>query len=393
MKGFWTIILIGVGLRVLFNNLIDSPDAVSFVIWAKYLTEHNISDLYQNLPAGYLPYPPLYYFVLTPLGHLMKIFNIFDKTWLALLVVKFPVFLADILAAFLIYRFTRSYIAKKGALIASAFYFLNPAVIFNTSVWGQIDSVVTALSLASIYLIIAKKYFWGFFAFVAGSLIKLQTLAILPLAAFFALSMRSLTKLIGYGLILAMIAVLPFLSLILDKGLRWNLAYFSNLPNQYPYTSIYSYNIFAPVGFLVSDSNTFLGLISYKFLGLFLYFLIAIFVIVPLLKKKLDPKALMFAAFLLFFDFALFSTRIHSRYLIYTLGFFAPFFVKYPKLGLALTALVIANLLLPLHEKELTVIVEFLNKREIIWVFVTFGLVLFITMYRTYLRLLKSKSP
>ena len=102
-----------------------------------------------------------------------------------------------------------------------------------------------------------------------------------------------------------------------------------------------------------------------------------------------QPEIFLMIGLILFYSFYFFSTRIHSRYLIYTLGLVAPLFVKMPKTALILNLLVISNLILPggaLIPRELD---EILNYKQIVILFVVFGLVLFIRLMIFYKALLK----
>src|SRR3989344_3731002 len=103
------ILVLGLVVRIVLNNLIYSPDAESFIIWARYLADGNsISRLYETLPGNFLPYPPVYYYLLKIIGEMASIFNIWQSLWLSYLIVKLPVFIADVTIAVIIYLMTRS---------------------------------------------------------------------------------------------------------------------------------------------------------------------------------------------------------------------------------------------------------------------------------------------
>ena len=125
---FWIIIIVGIVFRIALNGINYSSDAESFIIWAHYLTQHRLSDLYIFLPSGYLPYPPFYYYILWILGQIMNIFNIWSNHWLSLLIVKMPVFASDIGITVIVYKLSKKWYSDKAGLINATFYFLNPAV-------------------------------------------------------------------------------------------------------------------------------------------------------------------------------------------------------------------------------------------------------------------------
>ena len=386
------ILILGIFLRIILNNFEPSPDALSFVIWAKYLTTHRLADLYEYLPDGYLAYPPLYYYVLMVLGRIMNIFNVWQNTWLSLLIVKIPVFAADVGSTLIIFKLTKTLTKGSHALIAAGFYFLNPAIIYVTSVWGQIDSIIIFLGLLVVGLLANKRLLLAWITFVMGLLVKLQMLAVLPLllVSIFPLNIHKLFK---YLVILMPISLVPFLPLIFSKGLVWTGKYFAIMPNQYPYTSVYAYNLWAPWGFIVSDKLKLFGFFEIRILGILLFILAAVVVCWPWLHRKMRPvEAYIYAAFLLWFAFAFFPSRIHSRYLIYSLGLFAPFFPRFPMYGILLTFLMCINLLLPSNNMLFSVTVKYLNQPANILLFTGFAATLWINGLRIYFRMFRSQG-
>ncbi|KKS86293.1 MAG: hypothetical protein UV59_C0001G0016 [Candidatus Gottesmanbacteria bacterium GW2011_GWA1_43_11] len=382
------VIFVGMGLRIILNTAVESFDFYAFVMWAKYLSTHSVTDVFEFLPEGYTPYPPLYYYVLMLLGHLISLLNLWDNTWLTYLIIRTPVFLADIGVCLLVYRLTKKYVSPKAAIPASIFYFLHPVIVYNTSVWGQIDSVVTLLGLLSIAFFISHRYFRAILIYTLGVLTKLQILALLPIIGFLSLVSGSGRRLFKYALILVPVVAAPFVPIVLSKGIKWTWDYFFTIPNWYAYTSVYTYNLWAPFGFIVSDNTKLLNVIEYKYIGILLFWFVALLILQPLfIKKNRTPLVLLFAAFLLWYDFSFFATRIHSRYLIYSFGFFAPFVTRFPLTGLLLSFLMVLNLLLPLQVDVLRPVTEFLNKPAVIILFVIFAFGLFIISFKRYRQL------
>ncbi len=384
-RKLFVILIVGFVIRVMANNIEYSPDALSFTIWAKYLTQNSISDLYKYLPSGYLPYPPLYYYILLPFGYLMSFWGLGIDSWLALLLVKIPAMFSDLAVAIGVYFITTKWFTRSFGLIASAFYLLNPVTVYNTSVWGQIDAVIIFLGWLCVDAFAQKRLFRGWFWFILGSLIKLQMLALLPLALILTVKRLSVRMFIKYIFILGVLAFIPFLPLLITEDIVSTIVYFVNLPNQYPYTSIFAYNIWAPLGFLVSDKLRLFGLAEVRLVGIMLFWSVSICILYPFINaNKISHKKLFFAAFLLWFAFALFPTRIHSRYLIYTFGFIAPFVGRLPKFAASLTFLMIANFLLPNKNIFLSPLVGLLNTSVVTIGMVLFALSLFIIGCKYY---------
>jgi len=387
-KSLVLIIITGLFMRVILNNIVDSNDAQSFVIWANFLSQNSVGKLYETLPGNYLPYPPTYYYVLKPIGFILNFFK--NSEWISQLIVKLPVFASEVISTLIIYKFTRKLISRKGATISAAFFFLHPAIIYNTSIWGQIDSIIIMSSLAFVFFATLGKEVLALTIYLISVTIKLQALAILPLVAVWSLMSIKILRLRNYSIILILLGSLIFLPLFITKGIQWSSRYLYSLPHQYPYTSIYAYNLWAFSGFLTLDKTKFLELIPYRFLGLTAYWIIAALIILPFLKNKnRKPKIILFAAFLLFFDFAFFSTRIHSRYLIYSLPFASVFVSQFPLEIIALSFLIILNLMLPMPYEATKSLVLFLNQKTSIILFSLFGLFLFFVFMNKYRKLIQ----
>src|SRR3990167_5761050 len=206
---FILVLIFGLGARIALNDIIYSKDAESFVFWGKYLQNHSISGLYEFLPGGFTPLPPLYYYVARFLGEIVSFLNLWQNEWATYLIFKIPPYLAETLIAVLIYWFVAKFLNKKWATASAGFYFLHPAIIYNTAVFGQIDSFVVALTFIAVMLLITKKYVMALFFYTFGVLSKLQDLAILPLVAIFSLINTPVKKLVIVSIVILSIAIVP----------------------------------------------------------------------------------------------------------------------------------------------------------------------------------------
>ncbi len=91
-----------------------------------------------------------------------------------------PAIVADFALAILVYAFVRRSSRPEMAFIAMLMVALNPAMLFDTVVWGQSDSVMTFVTLLSIVAILGEQYeiAWGLAAIAV--LVKPQGLMMLP---------------------------------------------------------------------------------------------------------------------------------------------------------------------------------------------------------------------
>lgn len=88
--------------------------------------------------------------------------------------------LFDALSAFIIFHIARMrYDDDTPYFIASGFFIL-PTILFNSSGWGQIDSLYTSFLLACAYLLLKEKPFWALAAFGMAFSFKSQSIFLLP---------------------------------------------------------------------------------------------------------------------------------------------------------------------------------------------------------------------
>ena len=128
-------------------------DVGTFESWALTLAEHPMREFYDK--AGFADYPPGYFFVLWGVGHAYK-FLVHDDPGYGMLkiFVKLPAILMDLVDGYLIFAIVRRFASVAWAFVAMAFFVFNPAVIFISAYWGQVDSVAAGMTLASLLLIV-----------------------------------------------------------------------------------------------------------------------------------------------------------------------------------------------------------------------------------------------
>lgn len=171
------LLVIGFIIRVLCASMYrgHETDMGCFTGWSRQLYGNGLRSFY--LSDSFHDYPPGYVYVMYILGAVKDIFNIVGKgEWV---LIKMPSILADLGIGYFIYNVARKIHGNKNAAMISAFFVINPVVILNSCLWGQVDSVLTLFCLMAVYFAAEKKFLASFFAFAAAFLIK-------PQAAFFA---------------------------------------------------------------------------------------------------------------------------------------------------------------------------------------------------------------
>src|SRR5690606_28345956 len=89
------------------------------------------------------------------------------------------IFFETIFSLILYTYITKLYDSKTGRL-AFAFYFLNPAVIYVSAYYGQVDAIFTGLIFVSILLLVEQRIYLSGFMIGLALLCKLQTLPFIP---------------------------------------------------------------------------------------------------------------------------------------------------------------------------------------------------------------------
>jgi Gpi18-like mannosyltransferase len=318
-------------------------DLNTFAYWFNTAAEHGPRVFYNVVfeAAGWIDYPPLNVYFFWGFGSLAKALSL-SGTPSMFYIIKLLPNLFDTATAFLIYVFVRKRLDFKAAMLATALYAFNPAVVFNAAVWGQFDAIYTFFLVLSLMLALASKPELSAVTFTLGILTKPQSIALLPLIAFLILKKyglrRFLTSLIA-GAATIFLVILPF---------EWSnpTTFLSNIYfgayGGYAVTSVNAFNTWALVGLWVPDGNLFI-------LGWILFGGLAAFILYVLYKRFNASGELLvfFSAFVLFFGFFMLPTRIHERYLFPAISMLAlmfPFIKKTRPLYAVLTTTLLVNI-------------------------------------------------
>lgn len=317
----------------LYKNGTYSLDVNTFISWSDTLFAKGFRDFYANAWCDYLPG---YLYVLWFLGWLKN--NISFDT---LLIYKFPAIVADVVTGFIIFKIVSNLKNSRWGLIASSLYLFNPAILSNSTLWGQVDSVTALFSLLSVWLVNINPLL-SLISLSLGTLIKPQAGFVAPVILITMLKNRwGFKKIAIYALASFLIFVLGFIPFS-DKNL-FPFIYERIISsfNQYPYTSVNAFNFWGFWGFWNSDKET----VPLNLVGFMLSLVFVLFSVVKLANKK-NSKYLLTS--IIFSTTFLFMTRMHERHL---LPLFAPLVISaflvnikllIPYFGLSLTY--VANL-------------------------------------------------
>jgi Gpi18-like mannosyltransferase len=288
-------------------------DISLFKIWSRGVHLTGFSNFYHDVRSDY---PPFYIYILWVVGAFYKIFvsssfNLDSPIFTVLL--KMPAIIADIVTALLIFRIVKKHSDFKIAYLSMIAYAFNPAIIYDSAIWGQVDSIYTLFLIMAIMFFVSDKPVLAGSSFAIAVLTKAQSLVLLPLLLFIMLKKYSLltfAKVLAVSFTVFLAIALPFY--INTSFFELFKLYFSSYV-QYPYSSLNAFNIWAFAGLFQPD-NTRLFFIEYRTWGFILFILFFIYVAFIILKSK-DDKLIYLASAMLFFGFFMLFTRIHERYL------------------------------------------------------------------------------
>jgi len=355
------LIVCGFIARLIFiGNEGFKTDINTYTAWALGLSTHGFATFYNAV--GFADYPPGYFYILAAVGRIWQLFFAAHDPNYAILhdLVKLPAILADLGVGALLYATVRRFASAYVALSAAALYLLNPATIYISAIWGQVDSISGGLALLAVYALLRSddSKWWivfGWLAFAYSLLIKPQAAVLLPLFLAFAFAdpARRRARLgataigVAAALLLALLLTEPFHPGNPVATIGWLLERYAYGSNVYPYNSVNAFNLWALRGTLwVPDSQYILLLPQYVW-GLLLVLSALVLVVWRYLQDR-TPQALLEGCAIATIAFFVLATRMHERYLFNGLLFTIaciPFAQRYLWGAVALSGVLFANLL------------------------------------------------
>ncbi|HLN88599.1 MAG TPA: glycosyltransferase 87 family protein [Candidatus Binatia bacterium] len=330
------VIAVSVVVRVLLFPLKGYPiDTGDFTSWFNTAAQSGIRPFYSL--AGFADYPPFNVYIFWAFGSLANALNVSMTT-----MVKIVPNLFDLATGFLIYIFVRRQTTFKIAILSTALYVFNPAVIYNAAVWGQYDAVYTFFLVLSLLLALKNKPELSAVTFALGILTKPQGIALAPLIILLIYKKDGLKRLLTSVLAFAATVFLVILPFEWSNPVTFLSGIYFGAYGGYAFASINAFNLWGLLGLLwVPDGSLFI-------VGWILFGLAAIFALYVLHKRfKFSGDYLaIFASFMLLFSFFMLPTRIHERYMfpvMATLALMFPLLKKTRILYIGLTATLFVN--------------------------------------------------
>lgn len=259
---FAILVLIGLIVRFTLCAVLKghATDMLCWQGWGSRVASGGPAAFYVD---NWCDYPPGYMLVC---ALLYRIASVIPEGPAHLFVYMTPAFLCDVLSGFLILnRAKRFSLGDKPALLLAGLIVLNPAAVYLSGAWGQIDSILTVLLIGT-FLTLNMSREKPYYRLLAGLLyglaivMKWQALIFGPVLALmyvmtgvdqFGTKKFSAHVLWSVAAVLGAVSVLLFFSLLFrgeGMSLLWMIERFKSASGGYDYASIEAYNYMTLLG-------------------------------------------------------------------------------------------------------------------------------------------------
>ena len=349
-------------------------DVGDFTAWAQRLAGGGPAAFYA--PDYFSDYPPGYLYVLWLLGSIGSLVGGLVGTNITGGLVKIPAILADAGVAALLFTLSRRFLdgrigGRSGetiGLVAAIVYLFNPGTIFDSAVWGQVDSVGALVILGTLYVLARGWTEAAAIGAVLALLVKFQFGFLLPIVLVVGLKrhvfgrssdpeldgrrdpLRVLTSLAA-GVGSLVLLILPFRLAVWAPGdVTHSLIHkFIDAANTYHGLSINAFNLWrnpwSGLGDALQwgcDTNGVTGctgasdgiafvvgstIVSWQLVGVVLFAAVALVALWQVARRD-DLVGLLLGTLLLAVAFFALPTRVHERYLFPALALAAPLVLR-----------------------------------------------------------------
>jgi Gpi18-like mannosyltransferase len=261
--------------------------------------------------------------VLYAVGFLQSIFNIDPNSALFTLMVKLPAIIAEVVLALIVCRIAIKEMGRTFGLLCGALVLFNPAMYFNSSVWGQVEAVLILFAVLCLYYLRKENYWLGALFFALALLLKPQAIMLAPvvgLAYIYALfkkgrTERAILQMIGGAAIVAVVfaaGVIPFTG---TQSPDWVLHKYIGVIEEYQFASVNAFNLYGLLGANWVEADKTLLFMPYEYWGLMFIVLICITVAILQWRSRAQRAIFDVAGFLIISVYML-SHAMHERYML-----------------------------------------------------------------------------
>lgn len=305
------------------NNIYHKTDITCFKAWADMAFKDGLNNFYTS--DAFTDYPPGYIYVLYLIGALRYAFNLAYDSTLYTVIIKLPAIICDLITGFVLYKLLVKRTNSKIACSLSFLYLFNPAIIINSAVWGQVDSIYTLFVVAFIYFISEKKLLHACIFYTIGFLIKPQTVIFTPILLVYLYqilfmgpilseSRKESIKQIAISIVICVILLfVSFIPFTQNFDFMPIIKQYIATLSSYPYASVNAYNFFALFGGIWRDVNQTFLLLPYSVWSNIVIVLIVFVCVYFFIRRGGNVNLFMLGAFIITMMFT-FAAKMHERY-------------------------------------------------------------------------------
>lgn len=307
-------------------------DQMIFSSWMRDLQQFGLAGTYS---MNHVDYPPVFLMILEVYGKITQTIGVNvvpGGLW-----IKIPGIAISGLAMMAFFLLVRNGTSNGGANAASArwqalilaVFCLNPAILFDTAVWGQVDILDGTLVLTAVAAYTLRSKVSGA-AFSVALLSKFQSIVVFPVLALEVLRdgihRRNFRRSLGFVVWMAIPWIVVGVILALHGAFTTMIykAYIATT-GEYPYLSMNAMNIWYYLFGIsphTSDTSTLILGIRYKWIGLGLLCAATLYVLFYLWRSQRPRgEVLLKASAVISFAFFMLPTEIHERYILMALIF------------------------------------------------------------------------
>ena len=294
-------------------------DIACFAAWADRIFTVGPGAFYST--ETFTDYPPGFMYILYIIGALRSLLQIPYYSDLHIMLLKLPAILCDMACGYLLYKEAtkRLHFSEIQSVCAACAYLFQPAIILNSSCWGQVDSVHTLVVILMCLFLMDGKMLPAYAIYSIGVLLKPQTLIFTPVLLVGILDHIFLQdfswRKFFYNLCGGLAVICGMLLLCVPFGLDAATSQYTSTLGSYEYAAVNAYNFWGLLGMnWVSQDNVFLFL-PCRTWGFIAIVLIVLFTFLIALRCRKEPSRYFCLGAFIILTMFLFSVRMHERYL------------------------------------------------------------------------------
>lgn len=309
-------------VRYFLSLTIYNADIHNHVAWMESVKERGWQGLYERdmEPRADVNYPP---FTLYTFWIGEKTYEVLPASWQTekahASLYKVPSLLADILVAWLIWRYTKFKVGTKVFMMAA--YLINPGLAYNSIYWGQIEALVSFFCIFSLILFSRGKPAEALIAFTVAVLSKQNALPLVPVVALgLYLTRPHWKKVVGGVLVSLSIFFLSYIPLVprdaslMAYPVKNYLSTIGGQPHQWQST-VNALNFWYWKGQNYAQDSTAVGPLTARQTGLILTLVGTVIGLAAGYRYRKDKyQALFLAASIISLWTFSFATRMHERH-------------------------------------------------------------------------------